>query len=64
LGALIQAATQALCIKAGFIGAGIVKTQFLERTSVSAAGAIASHDPEARFPLFTETLQAELDHRD
>ena len=63
LGALGQAGTDGLGVEAGFLGAGVVEAKLLQGTTVPAAGAVAGHQAEARFPLLTEPLQAELDHR-
>jgi hypothetical protein len=63
LGALAQSSADRLGFEPGFLGAGVVEAQLFKGTTVPAGGAVGGHEAEARFPLLTEPLQAELDHR-
>ena len=60
---MAETPTDGLGVQAGLLGAGVVETELLQRTTIPAGGAVAGHEAEARFPLLTEPLQAELDHR-
>ena len=62
LSTLGQARADRLGVETGLLGAGVVEAQLLQGAAVTTAGAVAGHQAEARFPLLTEPLQAELDH--